>query len=320
MYRHDYKFNLFNKRSNYLNILLNNEIVISKRRSSKRKFMLEHLVEVWTFVNRYNFKSNLILLKKNNFFLISLLNDLKFFEKKESYLLNIEKWLLALKFPFSTSNIKKISKDYYKFFFNFRFYKKYKLFYFACSLTTKYKMKIYKKFIPKPNLNFSKKRNGLFFFWKGIKFLWRFQLVINLLLLYMYIYYYNSNNNILSNILLNYLQCQFRVLFSKQEQKALLKLTLKVNKFFIAKTNLIKYNFFNKLIIMQIIITGRWMRKRWVTPFPKYYKSGLVELNKIFKSYKSHYNIYFSYKDKQILTRKGLIGIRLFLFFIDDEW
>ena len=168
------------------------------------------------------------------------------------------------------------------------------------------------KYINPDNTIFTKFNKIIFTqFFFNAKFLWRFQLTINLIIIYIYLFLSNTLN---TNILLVYLKIQLRVIFSKHEQKFFLKLILQLNKFFINKINIYKYNSFNNLILLQIIITGRWQRKRWVNPFPQKYKSGLVELNQIFKSYKK-INLYLNYKSSQILTRKGIIGLRLFLFY-----
>ena len=146
-----------------------------------------------------------------------------------------------------------------------------------------------------------------------LKFLWRSKFTYNLLLIYYYIIN-NVNTAKAASLLLNYLALQFRILFSKYEQKLFLYLILNFNKLFIKNVNITKLNYFNNLILLQLIITGRWQRKRWVTPFPKTYISSSLNFNKIYKKlYKYHYRL--SYAQKSIWTRKGIIGLRVFLIY-----
>ena len=60
-----------------------------------------------------------------------------------------------------------------------------------------------------------------------------------------------------AKIFIEYISFQFRVLFSKYEQKLLLYLILNFNKFFIKYINIQQYNTCNNLILLQLIITGR---------------------------------------------------------------
>lgn len=152
-----------------------------------------------------------------------------------------------------------------------------------------------------------------YFFIKKFKFMWRYLLIVNLIKLYIYLLTTNNLNKTAS-LLNHYFKNQLRVLFSKQDQKYFLYLILNFNKIFINSFNNYKYNICNNLNSFKIIITGRWQRKRWVTPFPKTYRAGLVKYNILFKKYdKSNYIL--SYDQKTIFTKKGDIGLRLFLMF-----
>lgn len=162
-------------------------------------------------------------------------------------------------------------------------------------------------------LNLKINNNFFFTLINQIRFLWRSKLLVNLLIIYYYLVTsYSIKNN--ATILIEYLTVQFRIIFSKYEQKLLLYLLLNLNKIFLNLTNIIKYNYFNNLILLQIIITGRWQRKRWVTPFPKTYTSSSLEYNKLLKKYIVK-NYYISYSQNNIWTRKGNIGIRGFLLY-----
>jgi hypothetical protein len=141
-----------------------------------------------------------------------------------------------------------------------------------------------------------------------LKFLWRNRLLLNLLLLNFILLTYPLFY-IVSKILGTYIQIQLRVLFSKNEQKFFLTLILQLTKFFINKKPLFKYSFYNNNInALKIIITGRWQRKRWVAPFPKTFTQG-----KIFNFKYLNKNLIISYYQAPIYTRKGNIGLKLFL-------
>lgn len=146
-----------------------------------------------------------------------------------------------------------------------------------------------------------------------IKFLWRSKFTYNLLIVYFILLTF-QNLTKGANILITYLSLQFRILFSKHEQKFLMYLILNFNKYFIASINISKFNYYNRLLLLQLIITGRWQRKRWVTPFPKTYLSSPYNYNKFYKKlHKNHY--FFSFAQQSVWTRKGNIGLRVFILY-----
>ena len=101
------------------------------------------------------------------------------------------------------------------------------------------------------------------------RFLWRYAWTYTLFLLYLRLLTYKEKRQSVK-LLTNYYQFQFRLLFSKLDQKFFLRLIIQWNKFiltFCKNNNLL---WLNKLHFFQIIITGRWQRKRWVNPFPKF--------------------------------------------------
>lgn len=185
----------------------------------------------------------------------------------------------------------------------------YKLLIYCNRLSLKQKIKI---LVVPFNKNFNK-NFYIFQLLNQIRFLWRSKFLLNLFIIYYYLIT-NKNLNYNATILLNYLTIQFRVIFSKFEQKLLLYLLLNFNKLFINLNNNLNRNNLNNLILLQVIITGRWQRKRWVTPFPKLYISSPFQYNKLYKKInKQHYIL--SYKQSSIWTKKGNIGIRIFLLY-----
>lgn len=174
-----------------------------------------------------------------------------------------------------------------------------------------------KLFIISKRVNIWKSRSLLMYnFWKHmlyIWFFWRSKFFINLVVVYNTVLT-TPKLEFTSKTLVNYLSVQMRIIFSKLEQKYLLYFLLTFNKILIKESDWIGFNMLNQLVILHIIIRGRWQRKRWVRPFPKKYTIGNLKFFKLFKKYtKTEY--YLSLSNKQIFTRKGTIHIWIFLFF-----
>lgn len=315
IYNNRYMFNSiswFTYKYNYINLY-----------NRKKKFYNIDNLKLMNINYYYNKKNNLYLLFNYNIYLINQFHNYSF----NSYLVTDVPNIINLNF-FNLELKKFIIKWLLKLYTNFTYnknkliknsklikYNKYKLLLYFNKQLLKKKLKVKTKIWL--NAFNSKHYKYTFNLLKRIKFLWRSKFAINLLLIY-YFLLFNKNLNLSATILINYLTIQFRIIFSKYEQKMLLYSILTFNKIFIKIINVKKWNYLNKLILLQIIITGRWQRKRWVTPFPKLYISSPLQYNKLFKKiYKSNYSII--YKQSTIWTRKGVIGLRIFLLYQKED-
>ena len=315
-YFFDYKLNLFNKKSKHygINYLNNNTNLLFFKKNNliiknNLNFNINSHLTNQLFVFNNVLKQFINLPTKNN--LLNLVNNLWLNYNNKLLMCMVLRWSLGIV-------ASKLPRLYYKNDYNKlkKNYTQYKLLLNVTKINYNNKLKIFKHSTQYKNLfkfNKYKKKYNLLNFFINIRFLWRSQLTINLIILYLYLY---TNKNLImsSTVLLNYIQTQLRVVFSKNDQKSFLNLFLLFNKIFITKLNTVKYNYFNELLLLQLIITGRWQRKRWVTPFPKYYKSGIVKFSKLYNKYNQQ-DVYLSYKTKKVFTRKGVIGLRVFLFF-----
>ena len=315
-YYYDYKLNLFNKRTKLNKILFwyrsyyynSYNFISNSLQNFNYKYLSHNLFISYKFQLYNSYKTTLF---KNNYYYL-ILNNLLIVDLKNCLKMFIIKWKIN-----NITNLNFILNNYKWFLNNNKIdskIKKYKLFFVIIKISAKQKIKFYTNYFQplKQDSNNNNNKN-LTIFLLSIKFLWRYQLTINLVWVYIHIFT-TTNIQLCGDYFINYIQIQLRVIFSKYEQKTFLKLILKLNKAFINIINLNKYNFYNNLILLQIIITGRWQRKRWVSPFPLHFKSGLVKLNKVKKTYKQPL-FYTIYRVKQVVTRKGIIGFRIFLFF-----
>lgn len=320
------KFNFNNKISNNYNQIFQNKSWLIYNYSNlnperkKIKFFVKEKyiskfyinIKLWRLPKKISYKLNIL---KN----LPYYNFLYYKQPNFIYYYNFNNNLIyyyMLKWNLSNQQYKfnYLNTDYNSLYNNTNFIHKYKILMYLSKLVLLKKIKFVKQFNYNLKiLKFKSKNSPKLFFLEQIKFLWRSKFTYNLFIIY---------NLILTTkiikcsaiILLNYLQIQFRILFSKQEQKLLLYLILNFNKIFIQQLNINKLNYTNNLILLQLIITGRWQRKRWVTPFPKTYISSPYNYNKLSKKIKNN-NYYLSYAQKSVWTRKGNIGLRLFLLY-----
>lgn len=303
-YKYNYIINVFNKKAKFNSpsknaLQLNYNLRLYKIIVKNSNLNFCHSL---TLYRPYNFKTYLKYLNQT-----PALNTISFF--KQNYLNSyISKWLII----FKTKNYKFTTLLNGPQTWKLEYIYKYKVLIYYNKLIFKQKLQILSKPLKK---NYTKYYQTLevFKFLNQIRFLWRSKFLINMFIIYFYMLT-NKNLNINATILLDYLSIQFRVIFSKYEQKLLLYLVLNFNRLFIKFNSSIKLNNLNNLVLLQIIITGRWQRKRWVTPFPKLFISSPLQYNKLAKKiYKNNY--YLSYKQSSIWTKKGNIGIRLFLLY-----
>lgn len=303
-YKYNYIINVFNKKSKFYSSFKKPQTLYNLHfyKTSTFSTSLYFCYNINLFNPIYNFKNYLKNLNKTvNPIIIGFLkqNCLNFYTSK---------WLMG----FKTIDLKGLSLPGTVPSLKLEHTHKYKLLIYYNKIILKQKLQILSKPFKKSYIKYYQTLE-VFKILNQIRFLWRSKFLINMFIIYFYIIT-NKNLNVNATILLNYLSIQFRVIFSKYEQKLLLYLVLNFNKLFIKFNASIRLNHLNNLILLQIIITGRWQRKRWVTPFPKLYISSPLQYNKLAKKiYKNNY--YLSYKQSSIWTKKGNIGIRLFLLY-----
>ena len=164
------------------------------------------------------------------------------------------------------------------------------------------------------NVNWGKPKQFLFFDWiTNFKFLWRYKFFLNLLIIYSFVIL-NQHIQISANLLIDYLAPQFRTIFSKHEHRYLIKFIIRFISMFARVLDKEKFSNIEQLLFCQIIITGRWQRKRWVRPFPTVLTSKDPKFFKMFIKHRKEPYI-TSMSSKEVWTQKGVITFWITLFF-----